>query len=253
MENKIYAIIPARGGSKGVPDKNIKQLFGFPLLAYSIAAAKLCSQISRIIVSTDTDFYAKIARYFGAEVPFLRPKALSTDTSTDLEFMTHVVTWMKENQQEIPNYWVHLRPTTPLRQIRKLEEAIASFIQCPDATSLRSAHECPESPYKWFLLNNNFYEPLSKSMNSEMINLPRQQMPRVFIPDGYIDVLKTDVFMNSPSLHGEKILAYESPCCTEIDTLDDFNYLEYQLNNNHKYDELLVFLKNNFKMDVFLS
>ena len=113
--NDIIAIIPARSGSKSLMDKNIKLLSGHPLIAYSIAAAKLSKGIDRIIVSTNSEKYADIARQYGAEVPFIRPDRYSTDTSTDRDFLIHAMKWLKENEDTLPEYWVHLRPTTPLR------------------------------------------------------------------------------------------------------------------------------------------
>ena len=101
-KGSIYAIIPARAGSKGVKNKNIRCVKGYPLLAYAIAAAKNCEYVSRIIVSTDSEEYAKIARYYGAETPFLRPAKFATDTSPDIEFMEHAIGWLEENEGKLP-------------------------------------------------------------------------------------------------------------------------------------------------------
>ena len=113
--SNIIAIIPARSGSKSVKDKNIALLSGYPLIAYSIVAAKKSELIDRIIISTDSEEYQKIALQYGAEVPFLRPTEYSTDTSTDRDFLIHAMNWLEENERQAPEYWVHLRPTTPLR------------------------------------------------------------------------------------------------------------------------------------------
>lgn len=129
--NNTVAIIPARSGSKSIKDKNLAILSGHPLIAYSIAAAVLSKKISRTLVSTDSEEYAKIARKYGAEVPFLRPQEFSTDTSTDRDFMLHAMHWMKENNATPYEFWVHLRPTTPLRDPKHIDEAvIASRIEC---------------------------------------------------------------------------------------------------------------------------
>jgi CMP-N-acetylneuraminic acid synthetase len=112
--NEMLAIIPARCGSKGVKNKNIKKLAGHPLLAYSIAAAKL-ARIEHIIVSTDSEDYAEIAKNYGAQVPFIRSSQISKDNSTDYEFMYHAMHWVREKKEFLPEYWVHFRPTTPLR------------------------------------------------------------------------------------------------------------------------------------------
>ena len=115
MKTAVIAIVPARSGSKGVKDKNLSSLGGYPLLAYSIVAAKLAKQINRVLISTDSEHYAETGRRYGAEAPFLRPAELSGDASTDRDFMLHAMQWMQKYEGQIPEYWVHLRPTTPMR------------------------------------------------------------------------------------------------------------------------------------------
>ena len=124
----FIGIIPARSGSKGLPDKNIRLLGGQPLLAYSIAVAKLAGS-KRVLVSTDSEEYAEIAGVYGAEVPFIRPKELSDDKSTDYEFMHHAMTWITQKEEKLVEYWVHLRPTTPLRTPNILREAMECIQQ----------------------------------------------------------------------------------------------------------------------------
>ena len=121
--SKFGAIIPARSGSKSIKDKNLALLGGYPLIAYSIALAKMTAGVDRVIVSTDSLEYAKIAEKYGAEVPFLRPKALSQDTSTDFDFMSHTVNWFDDNSNNTPDFWIHLRPTTPLRDVYEVEKS----------------------------------------------------------------------------------------------------------------------------------
>ena len=146
----IVAVIPARAGSKGVIGKNIKLLAGHPLLAYSIAVARLARSIDRIIVSTDSEEYASIAREYGAEVPFLRPDDISGDTSTDYDFVRHLLDWMLCNEGSTPKYLVHLRPTTPLREENYIDAAVNLTRRTDSATALRSVHEMSESAYKAF-------------------------------------------------------------------------------------------------------
>lgn len=227
----LIAIIPARSGSKGVPEKNIKLLGGVPLFAFSIIAAKMMPSVSRVIVSTDSAEYGEIAKSFGAEVPFLRPMDISGDKSTDYELFLHALNWFKENENILPEFLLHLRPTTPLRDPIIMEEAVKLFLENVErATSLRSGHIAPESPYKWFLKDdNNFFKGLRDDLTPEKVNLPRQSFPQVYIPDGYIDILKSHVILNSGTLHGDKMLVFESPFCVEVDTNDDFEYLEFQI------------------------
>ena len=227
----LIAVIPARSGSKGVPNKNIKLLGGIPLIAFSIIAAKMMPSVSRVIVSTDSNEYAEIAKFYGAEVPFLRPLDISGDKSTDSDLFLHALNWFKENENSIPEYLLHLRPTTPLRDPQIMEQAVKLFLENNEiATSLRSGHNAPESPYKWFLKDdNNFFKGLRDDLTPEKVNLPRQSFPSVYVPDGYIDVLKSTVILNSGTLHGDKMLVFESPYCVEVDTKDDFEYLEFQI------------------------
>ena len=227
----MIAIIPARCGSKGVPGKNIKLLGSIPLFAYSIIAAKMMPSVSRVIVSTDSSEYGEIAIEYGAEVPFLRPKEISVDSSTDLDLFLHALNWFNEYENFIPEYFLHLRPTTPLRDPIIMEEAVKMFyININVATSLRSGHIAPESPYKWFLKDeNNYFKGLREDLTPEKVNLPRQSFPSVYIPDGYIDILKSSVILETGTLHGDKMLVFESPFCVEVDTKDDFDYLEFQI------------------------
>jgi len=227
----MIAIIPARSGSKGVPGKNIKLLGGIPLFAFSIIAAKMMPSVSRVIVSTDSEEYAQIAIEYGAEVPFLRPNEISGDKSTDFDLFLHALNWFKENENLIPEYILHLRPTTPLRNPQIMDEAVKLFFENKNlASSLRSGHSAPESPYKWFLKDdNNYFKGLRDDLTPEKVNLPRQSFPSVYIPDGYIDILKSSVILDSGTLHGDKMLVFESPFCVEVDTKDDFEYLEFQI------------------------
>lgn len=228
MNSDVIAIIPARSGSKGVPEKNITQLGGHPLIAFSIAAAKLAG-IERIMVSTDSEEYASVAMRYKAEIPFIRPAYISSDQSTDFEFMRHAMDWLLEKENSAPEYWLHLRPTTPLRDPQRIKEALELIKSHPEASSLRSGHEAPESPFKWFLKDDEgFFKGLRGDLTPEKVNRPRQIFPKMYNPDGYIDIVRSSHVLHNTTLHGEKMLVFESPRCTEIDTQEDFEYLEHQ-------------------------
>ena len=228
MVKKIYAIIPAREGSKGVPNKNIKYLGNHPLIAYSIAAAKLTPEVSRIIISTDSIEYADIAKKYGAEVPFLRPKEIASDKSTDLEFFNHAINWFKKNELLVPDYFLHLRPTTPLRDPKLISSAIYKILSDRSATSLRSSHLAPESPYKWFRKDHmGYFTSLEGDNNIEVANRARQEFPDVYIPDGYVDLVISSYIQTENRLHGNRVIAFEGPSCVEIDSMEEFDYLEY--------------------------
>jgi N-acylneuraminate cytidylyltransferase len=233
----IVAIIPARSGSKSLVDKNIKDLSGHPLIAYSIAVAKMSKTIDRVIVSTNSQEYADIAKQYGAEVPFIRPDEYSTDVATDRDFLVHAMNWFDENENSVPEYWAHLRPTTPLRSVEIIDNAINKIVQDNNATSLRSGHKAPESPLKWFVKSNRYFRGL---VGGEDYNLPKEAFEQVYIPDGFVDVVKSSFVMNHQEIHGNKMIGFESPVCTEVDSAEEFDYIQYQLDKNGS--ELLSYL-----------
>lgn len=241
MTNCI-AVIPARSGSKTLKDKNIALLGEHPLLAYSIIAAKLSNHIERVIVSTDSKLYADIAYNYGAEVPFIRPRALAEDQSTDYDFMNHAMSWFDKNEIRTPEYWVHLRPTTPLRDPMHIDLAIEKIMSNKEATALRSGHLSPESPFKWFRKNKEGFliGLIEDETDLDKYNDPRQNYSDVIIPDGYVDIVKYSYVMNEKKLHGNKVLAFESPFCIEVDSLEEFELLNYQINQKGAilYEEL---------------
>lgn len=241
----IYGIIPARGGSKGVPGKNIKLLGGYPLIAYAIAAAKLTNNISRTIVSTDSQDTAFIAKRYGAEVPFLRPPELAGDNSQDIEFLLHAINWFQQHEQKVPDYLVHLRPTTPLRDPINIDLAITEIMNNSCATALRSGHPASESPLKWFLRDDDgYFKGILSGYSNDQLNLPRQSFPLVYIPDGYVDVIKTSFILESNSMFGNKMIGFVSPPCSEVDTIEDFEFLEFELKK--KSNPVFEYLKTNF-------
>ena len=240
-----FAIIPARGGSKGVPKKSIAPLGGFPLIAYSIAAAKLSKKITRVIVSTDSEEMASVARTFGAEIPFMRPAEFARDNSPDIEFVEHAISWFRKNEASVPAFLVHLRPTTPLRRPEDIDKAIEILTRNPEATSLRSGYEMRESPYKLFGIKDGYFTGLfPQDARPEYWNLPRQAFPPVYQPDGYVDILKTDFIQKTHAMHGDKILAFVSPDTGEIDKQEDFAFAEYTLKNGRW--EVYDYLKRDF-------
>jgi CMP-N,N'-diacetyllegionaminic acid synthase len=237
----ILALIPARGGSKGVPKKNIKLLEGFPLICYSIAAAKLSKKINKVVVSTDSEEIAEIARNFGAQAPFLRPSELAGDESADIDYVLHTLNWLEKNENYISDLIILLRATTPLRESNHIDEAIEEFVKNSEATSLRSSHAVAESPFKWFLIKDKFYTPICDKYTLEDANKPRQSFPEVYIPNGYVDILKPSFIKERNSLYGDKILSYVTPNGYEVDTLEEFKYIEYLVSKNGS--DLLEHLK----------
>ena len=231
--SQVVAIIPARSGSKSIPDKNIKHLAGKPLIAYSIAAARLAKNIDRVIVSTDSQKYADIAAQYGAEVPFLRPVKISGDTSTDYLCIKHALDWLQDQGGSQPEYLVHLRPTTPLRDSRCIEDAIELLRNNEVATALRSVHEMSESAYKTMEIETGFLKRVfCGSFDLDAANDNRQRFSKTYHPNGYVDIIRSSFVRENQKLHGNCVLAYISESAVEVDTINDFAYLEYKVASN---------------------
>ena len=226
----ILALIPARAGSKGVLDKNILPVGGYPLLAYSIAAAVRAVCVDRVMVTTDSAEYAAIAQTHGAEVPFLRPSELATDNSGDIEYIRHALSWITENEGAPPDTIVLLRPTTPLRDPDIIDDAIHRFARSEKASSLRSVHEMPETAYKTVEMVDGFLKRIcTGDTDMDKANLPRQQYSVTYQANGYVDIVRTGSILMKGRLFGRRTLGYETPVTAEIDTLEDITYLEYQI------------------------
>ena len=246
QKGEIYAIIPARAGSKGVKNKNIRCVKGYPLIAYAAAAAALCPKISRVLVSTDSADYAKIANYYGAETPFLRPAEYATDTSPDIEFMEHAIGWIAEHEGKLPEFFMHLRPTSPLREPELVNAAAEKMLSDPEATSLRSAHKQVFPPYKMFCIREDgYYRSFVDGMTIDEANNPRQDFSQVYVPDGYVDLLRTEFIMENHLMHGNKVISYILEESVDIDAKKDLEYLEFYMENRET--ELLRYLRANYK------
>lgn len=220
---KILALIPARSGSKGIPHKNIRPLVGKPMLAYSIEHAKQSKWIDRIIVSTDSEEYAEIARSYGAEVPFLRPKEIAKDLSTDLEVFLHTLDWLKHEQAYVPDICVHLRPTHPIREVTDIDNMIEIILNNNIIDSVRSIAPASETPYKmWFQSEESLLKPVVSLKGQEAHNLPRQQLPKVYVQNACIDVIRTSVICDKKSMTGEKIFGYKMKENFDIDSEEQF-------------------------------
>ncbi len=231
----IVALIPARSGSKGVPNKNIRKLGGHPLIEWSIAACNATTLINRTIVSTDSKEYAQLSREMGAEIPFLRPEILSGDRSTDYDFIKHALDWFSLNGGE-PDYLVHIRPTTPFRNPKLIAEAIDAFINNSQATALRSVHPMSESAYKTFEIaaGGQLKRLASESTDLDAANNARQDFPITYIANGYVDVLSTRFIREKQLIHGNHVVPFITPVVNEVDTEEDFINLELEL---EKYPE----------------
>ena len=224
---KVFALVTARSGSKGVPDKNIKHIGGHSLLDWSIKSSLKTQSISQVYLSTDSQDYANIGKECGALVPFLRPKELASDTANDLDVIKHFLSVIDDK----PDALVHIRPTTPLRDPSILDTAIVMFFNKKnELTSLRSVHEMSESAYKSFEVNDKgFLVTIGSVESAEKANLPRQAFPKTYVANGYVDILEPNYILKENKLHGDKILAFQTPVVTEVDSIEDLEYLEWQI------------------------
>ena len=221
----IAALIPARGGSKGVPRKNIKKIAGHPLLAYSIAACEKSKYIDKIFVSTDDEEIARISKEYGAIVPFIRPSEYATDSATDYDVLKHFF------QNIDVDDLAYIRPTTPLRDPAHLDEAVERYFEKRGAlTAVRSAHEMPESPYKLFKIEGEYFQSFFEDFKGikNYTNLPRQRFPKAYQPNGYVDIVKRGVVESGASF-GEKIFPYITNLVTEVDLPYQFEMLETEI------------------------
>lgn len=231
------SLIPARGGSKAIPRKNIVPLAGKPLIAYSIEYSLNCSQVERTIVSTDDPEIAEIAREYGAEVPFIRPVELAQDDTPDFPVFYHALNWLIENEEFCPDLIVQLRPTTPLRPPGMIEKALQMLKNDDLADSIRSVREPPSSPYKMWKKTDTYLTPFVKLEDEESYNLPRQKLPEVFFHDGLLDVIRASTILKKKSINGDKILPItteNSFWVVDIDNPIDLVMVEVFLKHNQK-------------------
>jgi len=229
----IICIIPARKGSKSIPDKNIREFNGYPLFVHSIHQAQSSSFIHRIFVSTDSMEYGEIAKQYGAEV-IHRPDNISDDLSTDYSVFQHSIQYLnKELNIENIECIVHLRPTYPIRSTELLNNTIQTFIQNKDNyDSLRTVILSEECPFKMYSIHNNILYPLFHTFGfiNEPFNQPRQVFPSIYIHNGCIDILKPETIINKKSMSGSKIYPYVmDEFNIDIDTEDDFKRAESRI------------------------
>ncbi len=225
----VIAIIPARSGSKSVPHKNIRDLAGKPMLAYSIDHGKESKYINRIILSTDSPKYAKIGEEYGAEVPFLRPEEYATDSALDIEVFHHCLSYLKKSEGVVPDIVVQLRPTYPIRNVSDIDKMIEILIENPEVDSVRSIAPATEIPYKmWHMDERGGLSPLMKDI-PECYNMPRQSLPTVYYQNACIDVVRGKVILDGYSMSGACIYGYPMEKNYDIDTEEEYKRAEAYL------------------------
>ncbi|HTX92033.1 MAG TPA: acylneuraminate cytidylyltransferase [Anaerolineales bacterium] len=231
---EVLAIIPARGGSKGIPRKNIRLFAGHPLIAYSIAAGRQAETVTRVIVTTDDEEIAEVARQSGAEVPFMRPAELAGDRTLDLPVFQHALNWLAEHEGYCPEAVVHLRPTTPLRHPDLVDRAVRILLEHPEADSVRGLTPAHQNPFKMWLMDGEDkpIHPLTTASGiDESYNAPRQVLPAAYAHTGLIDIIRPATMLEKNSMSGKVILPvlFDPGYDIDLDSLDDWRRAEERL------------------------
>ena len=226
---KLIALIPARSGSERIKDKNIINFFGHPLIAYAINAAIKSKIFDKVLVSTDSFKYKKIAKKYGAEIPFLRPKKISKSFSSDYEWINYTLSKLEKNNEKFSHFFI-LRPTNPLRSYNTICKAWNTFKK-NRADSLRAVEDVKQHPGKMWLKKGKFIEPLlnftikkQPSFNNQM-----KVLPKILVQNASLEISKVEVLKKYKTITGEKILPFFLPSVESFDI---------------NYPEDLVYLKN---------
>lgn len=230
----VLAIIPARGGSKSIPRKNIRLLGGHPLIAYSIAAGRAAQTVTRLLVSTDDEEIAAVARQYGAEAPFLRPAEHSQDNTPDLPVFRHALDWLREHENYRPGIVVQLRPTSPFRRVSHIDGSVRLLQAHPEADAVRTVCVPFQNPFKmWRIDASGWMQPLGRELgvSVEPYNQPRQALPDVYWQTGYVDACRSATILEKGSMTGERILplVLDPAEWIDIDSPDDWRRAERML------------------------
>jgi len=227
----VLVIIPARGGSKGVPKKNIKSLNGKPVISYTIEEAKKSKYIDRIVVSTDNKDIAEVSKNYGAEVPFLRPSELAKDDTPGIDPIIHCINWLKENEKYLPDYVCLLQCTSPFRRVQQIDEALERLIY-ENFDSLVSICESEVTPYwmkkiekgklKDFLEHSTFY-------------IRRQDAPKVYRLNGAIYISKIECLLKNKNWYTDNTAPYimDKVTSVDIDDIIDFKFAEFLMKEGY--------------------
>ena len=229
-EPSIAALIPARAGSKRVPDKNIRPLAGHPLLAYTISAALQSEIFSAIIVSTDSEPYANIAKYYGAEVPHLRPEEFAGDLSPDIEWVEYTVNQLRQDGREYDCLSI-LRPTSPFRLPETIQRAWRSFQAEEGVDSLRAVEKCRQHPGKMWVVRSNRMVPLLPLTPAEQPwhSSQYQSLPEVYVQNASLEIAWTRVIFESRTIAGDVLMPFftEDYEGFDVNSAYDWNLAEH--------------------------
>jgi len=230
MKKKYLCIIPARGGSKGIPLKNIQKVCGKPLIEYSINAAKESKLIDRVIVSTDSKQIAKVAKKAGAEIPFIRPKKISNDHTSQYDVVQHAIKFLLDEESYVPDTITILQPTTPIRTGKIIDKSI-NLLKRTKSTSVISVSNVKDHPDIIFKQKKEFLKPLNKNFEKHST---RQFRTQLYAPTGSIYTFWYETLKNHKSMYGPKIkplIIKEQEFNIDIDTIYDLFLSEMTISN----------------------
>jgi CMP-N,N'-diacetyllegionaminic acid synthase len=227
----ILALVPARGGSQRIKEKNIQLLGGKPLISYTIEAALKSRYLDRVLVSTDSEAIAEVARQCGADVPFLRPAGISGASATEFEFHSHALNWVRTHEGINPEWILNLYPTTPFRKSSTIDRAIELALQHPTADALRSLRKVSEHPYKMWEISGEFAAPYEASADRNIHTAAYHTLPPVYIQNASIYMVRSRVIDEFRSTIGDRTVALEM---TDEESVDinspiDFEFAEFLL------------------------
>ena len=218
---KVLAIIPARGGSKGLPGKNIKDLCGKPLIAWTIEQARDCGIIDEIVVSTDDMEIANIAKKNGAEVPFMRPAKLANDTASTIDVIFHAINWFKKHQNFQSEYILLLQPTSPLRIAEDIEGAIQTL---NDKNVRAVVSVCETDHHPWWSNRLPKDGDMKDFIRPEILNKCRQELPVFYRLNGAVYLAETSYLREQNSFFGSNTFAYKMPKSRSVDIDSELDF-----------------------------
>ncbi len=219
-KNKVLVVIPARSGSKGVKNKNIRKINGIPLLAHSINYAKKSIYVDKVVVSSDSKKYLNISKKFGAETPFIRDKKISNDDTKDHPVIKDALLKSEKIYKTKFNYIILLRPTSPFREKNLIERSLKLLKKYNSTSSVRSVIKTKNHPYRSWILKKNFIYGFVDKIN-ESYNIPRQKLPTVYFQTGDIETIKRSTLLKG-SISGNNVLPVFVKKYLDLDHKIDF-------------------------------
>ena len=234
IKNEIWVFIPARSGSKSIKHKNLKKINGKSLIYYTLSTAKKIKSIKKIVFSSDSHNYLNIASRYAKIEKHLRSKKNSSHNASDYDVFKEYIAYKIKKKENLPEFFLHLRPTTPIRRKSTVEKIIKFFKKnSKKYTALRSVTELENSGFKTVLIRNKkLYSLFFKSYKLDPINKARQYFKKSFLPNGYADIIKTEN-LQKRFLHGSKVYGYIiKEFNSDIDNFDDFNRTKKNLKRN---------------------